>query len=615
MIMGINYTEKNKKMLQKYTTISFCGIALAMLAMLTLYSPMWKKDISQGKFTWDANGYYAYLPATFLYKDLKHHNYRHYIATKYNVPTYMWGEEKEGHLVLQYACGMAVIELPWFAMAHLTAKMGGYDADGYSMPYQLWLEYGLLLFALLGIYLLGKLLLRYFSDMTSAITLFCLTVGTNYFIYGTIANTNTHAALFTVYMLLIWATIRFYENINFRNALQIGLWVGLATLVRPTEAIALFIPLLWGVSDKASLLERLNLVKTHLPKLLLAIVMTIAIGSLQLLYWKYTSGNFVYYSYGDQTFSFLKPHLYDCFLSSRKGWITYTPIVVVGLIGFYPFWRKNAIVVSEQLHAIRPVITLIAVLSIWISFSWDIWWYGGGLGQRAMIQYLPFFAFPFAACLTWFSTRKIAQIGLATFIAVALYHNAWVTHGGSKGGYIFTEFTNDAYFFGTLWQWSKPTVEQEGLLDNPENNLILQNPKLVYSNDFEQDTTTNATNESISGKKSLQITKDLQFSQRYDITAKPTPNSKIAATATLLCKQREWDMYAIPMATLVFSQQGKDVKTNAIAIHRQLNENQNTQIRWTALCPDEPYDKISVYFWNRNSKTTTFIDDLKVEIE
>jgi hypothetical protein len=601
-------------MLQKYTRTSFAAIIAVMLYMVLVYTPMWEKPIHFGKFTYDANGYYAYLPATFIYKDLKQHKYRNYIGVKYNIPSDMWGEEKNGSLVLQYSCGMAIIEAPWFALAHLTAKVGGYDTDGYSMPYQLWQEYGLLLWSVLGIYLLARLLQRYFDDKVVAFTIFGLTVGTNYLPYGTALDTYTHTSLFTIYVLLLWATIRFYESMTYKNALQIGLWVGLATLTRPTEAICIFIPLLWGVGNKALLLERIALIKAHLPKLLAAVVLTLLIGSLQLWYWKYTTGHFFFYSYNNQTFSFLKPHLYDCFLSSKKGWITYTPIILIALLGFYPLWKNKTILENEALRSARFVITLIALLSIWITFSWDIWWYGGGIGQRAMIQYFPIFAFPFAAGVQFALLRNTYKWALIVFASGALYHNTWVTYGSLTGGYMFTDTTNDAYFFSHFWRWSEPTLDEERLLDNPENNLTLVQPKTIYGNDFEQDTSSCATKTAINGSRSIRIDEKEQFSPRYKVENVPK-NTKIAVTATILAPIREYAMYSNPLACLIFSYQGKQIKENRVWIHRQLITNEKIPLHWTGISPDEPFDKVEVVFWNAGSHTTTFIDDLKVEIE
>lgn len=599
-----------------YTKISLGTIVAFLLYIVVWYNPVGSEGVNQSKFTWDANGYYSYLPATFLYKDLRNFAYTNYIEAKYHTPPgYI---TIKGQKIIQYSCGQAVMEAPWFALGHFMAKLTKDGDDGYSMSYQVPMEWGMLLWCLLGIFVLANLLLRYFDDKTVAITLFCLTIGTNYYPYATVLNTYTHSPLFTVYALLLSATLRFYQHITMKNAAWLGVWVGLAVLTRPTEAIAVLIPVLWGVYDKDTFLERIVLIKANLLKLAVAVAITLLIGSLQLVYWKYVTGHFLFYSYDDQTFSFLKPHLYTCFFSSRKGWLTYTPMVLVALLGFYTLWRSSSMQTSfVHLKPHRFLLSVFAFLSIWITFSWDIWWYGGGIGQRAMIQYLPIFAFSFAAFtqeIIEHSPLKWVKWVLGGFMILSFYHNIWVFHGSMKGGYIFTGDCNDAYFFKTFWKWSPPTPDEERLLDNPENNLVLNTPKLIYKNDFEQDTSSNHLDNGFNGTKCIQISKELQYSKPYTIDiASSEAIKKIAATATFQIKNRDWGLWTVPVAQLQVKKNGKVIKSNFVHLHRQTNDGDIVKIGWTAYAPSESFDQIEVLFWNMDSHTTTLIDDLSIE--
>ncbi len=594
-----------------YTRLSLISIFAILLYAVLVYLPMWTTPPIFGKFVYDAHGYYDYLPAAFIYHDLKTVKHNGYIKSKYNIDPPTGEQQPTGGYALQYSCGQAVMELPWFALAHLIAKTAKYDADGYSKVYEITMDIGMMLWCFLGIFVLWKVLKRYFEDLTVAITLFGLTIGTNYLSYATFNNTYTHSPLFTVYALLIWATIQFYEKQTYKNAAAIGALVGLAMLTRPTEVICIFIPLLWGVFDKNSLIARINLIKAAYKKLTLAVFITIMIGSLQLFYWKHVTGHFFFYSYGEQSFHFLSPYFYKCLFSSRKGWITYSPIVLIALIGFYAFWRKTPIF-NENLKVHRPVISLVAFLAFWITFSWDIWWYGGGIGQRAMIQYLPLYAFPFAACTQDALSRPIAKWVFALFVAVAFYHNIWVFHGATKGGYINTAETNDAYFFNNLWRWTPTTSQDEYLLDNPENNATVNNPKIIYKNDFESDTTANATkNDVITGKTSWKISaahRVNEFSIPIDSKAKT-----VRVTATIKPLIREWDPWNTPLLTLRLNYKNTLIKSNTIKIHRGFMGSETKQIQIVAKAPNEPIDNISIVFDNQTLQSMTIIDDIIVE--
>ncbi|MCO6493745.1 MAG: glycosyltransferase family 39 protein, partial [Phaeodactylibacter sp.] len=190
---------------------------------------------------------------------------------------------------------------------------------------------GSVLVAIIGLWFMRRVLLRYFTDRVVAATLLILVLATNYLDYSAINGPMTHNYLFTLYALLIWLTIKFYERPAYSNALGIGLVLGLAALTRPTEIIAALIPILWGVGSRAQARERLAFFGTHWPKLALAAA-TVAVGSIQLIYWKYVSGDWIVYSYQDQGFSWLSPHIRNGLFSYRAGWLMYTPAMGFALL-------------------------------------------------------------------------------------------------------------------------------------------------------------------------------------------------------------------------------------------------------------------------------------------
>lgn len=597
--------------MKKYTRISLGLIASVCLLMVVCYRPLWKQPTNNGLFTWDAGGYYAYLPASFIYHDLKQLNYCYYIQAKYNLPP-SWAWEVNGNKLLQYSCGQAVMELPWFGLAHLVAKVGRYDADGFSMPYQLVVQFGMLLWCLFGVAVLGRVLLLYFEDRAVALSLFLVTLVTNYLAYATTMVSHTHAPLFTVYALMLWQTIRFYKKVSYGNAALIGVLAGIAALTRPTELIIVLLPLLWGVSDKESLLARFAFVKNHLLKLGLASLVMVAFSGLQFAYWKHVTGHFIFYSYGDQTFSFLKPHLYNCFFSTRKGWLVYSPIMLLSLIGFYYLWKSKAPSIRQN----RLALTSVALVAIWIAFSWDIWWYGGGLGQRAMIQYYPILAFPLAALVQHVLTqpKRIYKIIMVGFMAICTYHNIWLIHGATYGGYINTEETNDAYFFATLWRWRKPDKATLHLLDNPENKLPIQNPHLIYQQDFEQDSSKAVTTQNpLQGKASLRLNQPNQIVE-LEIPVATLQTARVQVKMQLRCDQREWDFWKIPHLYLNFYRDNQLLKSSVIRIQRDAFDGEQYELSLTCDAPTDNITAAKIVFNNLDGKAASTIDDIAVWI-
>ena len=113
--------------------------------------------------TWDVFGYYLYLPA-FFYDDPAILNNKDSLLSKYN-PTgsfYQAWKVPNGNYVMKYSCGQAIMYLPAFAVAHVIAKEFNYPVDGMSLPYQVTVNFEGLIVGIIGLWLLRKILKKYF---------------------------------------------------------------------------------------------------------------------------------------------------------------------------------------------------------------------------------------------------------------------------------------------------------------------------------------------------------------------------------------------------------------------------------------------------------------------
>ena len=354
-------------------------LCAVIIAGTHAYYPKWQMSYDEATISWDVSGYYFYLPAIFIYKDLKKVGFRDEVVSKYKMSNgaYQAYDHESGNRIMKYSAGMALQYLPYFLAGHGAALLLDYPADGFSLPYQVGISLGSLFMAFLGIFFLRKILLRYFDDTTTGITLLLIVAGTNYLNYSAIDGAMTHNWLFTLYTLLIWQSIRFYEQPSNFIALSIGGIVGLMALTRPTEIIACLIPLLWGCKNIKSLIKRVEFFyKFQLwggYYLLIASIAVISTGSIQLLYWKYVSGQWLVYSYQDQGFSWLTPHIWDGLFSGRAGWLVYTPTMMLALLGFWKLWQMH----KELFFAVFSF----ALIFSYVTFAWDIWWYGGSFSE------------------------------------------------------------------------------------------------------------------------------------------------------------------------------------------------------------------------------------------
>ncbi|MEZ4918622.1 MAG: glycosyltransferase family 39 protein [Saprospiraceae bacterium] len=376
----------NKKLTSLYSLLA----CILISSMLIQYRASHFTPDSKGNYmatSWDAFGYYLYLPGTFIYNDLTQLEWLPEIDQKYAVTgghLYQAHKYTNGNYVGKYLGGVALMELPFFFIGHAIALNSDYPADGFSAPYQYAIVWGAVCYAIFAFFFLRYLLLRYFSDSTTAISLLLLALATNLFQYIAVAGAMSHAFIFPLYALVIYTTIKWHEKPALRWAFFTGLIIGLATICRPTEAIMLFIPLLWDTQTKEHRKLKWEKVRLHKSHILLA-----ALGGLigilpQLIYWKFASGSFVY-NVGSK-WSFLNP-FFRVLIGFENGWFVYTPITIFFVAGLF-FIKK---------YPFKRAFTTFCLLNIWIIISWFDWKYGATYSTRALVQSYPVFAFPFAA--------------------------------------------------------------------------------------------------------------------------------------------------------------------------------------------------------------------------
>ena len=205
-----------------------CCVAL-LLSVAMIFYPKWNNEGTESPLGYDASTYYWYLPATFIYKDLKKQEFGDSINAKYkfNAAFEQSYVHTSGNRGITYSSGVAVLQLPAFAVAHVLAQPLGFEPDGFSKPYRVAIQAWSLIWVLIGLWFFRKLLLFYFSDKVVDITLLLLVFGTTYLNYNAIDVTLTHSWLFTIYVFLLLSTRAFYLQPSRKYAVSIGLLTGL----------------------------------------------------------------------------------------------------------------------------------------------------------------------------------------------------------------------------------------------------------------------------------------------------------------------------------------------------------------------------------------------------
>jgi hypothetical protein len=404
-------------------------LLVVLLGLLNLYlggvyqfeEPMRWANI----FSSDSEGYYLYLPATFIYG---------YI----DVPVTYIHEVVTSPILFKYTYGVAFLEAPFFALAHVAAPLFGYPANGFSEPYAFAVLLSTTFYGGLGLYLTGLLLQKRFGWQTAWITIAALYLGTNLLYYMMKDPGMSHPYSFFLFALLLYLLERLQPHPKRLHFLLVGLVYGLICVIRPTNAVVGLVFLCWntGISAKA-LKQRLGLALTYRKQLLLGLAGIVLAILPQLLYWHYASGNWLVYSYGNEGFhNWHAPKMLSVLFSVQNGWLVYSPMMV------FTLWGLGLMLYKKALNGL--FIAVLLLIATYTFGSWWAWWFGGAYGHRCFIDFLPFLAFPFAYWVQWLRQQSwTLQLPVLAIALLFCYYNAGMTYW-----YNYT-----APWDGENWNW------------------------------------------------------------------------------------------------------------------------------------------------------------------
>jgi hypothetical protein len=329
----------------------------------------------------DGKGYYAYLPAVFIYQDLSFPFVEEYEERYYDPGNFSEFRAGAGdHIVNKYWSGVAVMMSPFFSVGYLFSLLGDYESDGYDYPFQASLAMGAIFWLLFGVYLLHRVFIHEWkiSSRLASLSLMLMVFATNLFYYTIYEPSMSHVYSFAAISLWIDSVMRFKSSRALKHLLRMGLSLGLITLIRPTNLVMVFsLPFLLGgfqpFKDFLFTLRNFNFLSVFGLSFM-------AVVSIQILIFLIQTGRPLVYSYGDEGFRFLHPEIFNLLFSFRKGLFVYTPLTFLSLAGFFFMPRERSL-----------YLFLFLFLVIYLLSSWWMWFYGGSYGMRAAIDYYPFF--------------------------------------------------------------------------------------------------------------------------------------------------------------------------------------------------------------------------------
>ncbi|MGK0366352.1 MAG: hypothetical protein ACI85O_003425 [Saprospiraceae bacterium] len=360
----------------------------------------------------DAKGYYAYLPAIFIYKDLSFEFWREpekkYWGklNPYNAYRQKVEDSEAGCCVNKYYAGTAVLQLPFFLTGHAITKAKKGDADGYSYYYQVLINIGTICYLFIGLLFFNRFLKsNQINRWKRLITLYVTAFGTNIAVYSLDDPSMSHIYSFAAVSLFMVLSDKFFRQNSMKTLLLAATIFGLIVLIRPINGLVIFsLPFLAGTSEK--LIKGFDFIKNKPISLLFSALLFFAVVGIQLILYKIQTGHFIVYSYQDEGFDFLDPNILNILFSYKKGLFVYTPLAGIAMIGLFFMKRYRGLALGSFLLFLTYVLS-----------CWHPWWYGGSFSSRVYVEYFPFIFFAFAVLLS----KMKKKIILISFLAGTLF--------------------------------------------------------------------------------------------------------------------------------------------------------------------------------------------------
>jgi hypothetical protein len=410
-----------------------------------LFSAVWMifsfyaiKQWREERFVWvhEMKSYYAYLPGFFVFDDvaleeteMTPYVYEHFYAPR---PGPVRGN------IMKTTMGVAFLQAPFFLTAHTYAKFTQWPSDGFCQPYRKMAVLAALFYSFLGLFFVRKTLRYFFTDNVVSLVLVTIFAGTNLYYYTFYEGAMSHVYSFFLISVFTYLTVSWHRVPSSWKLLLLGGILGLITLIRPVNLCVSLFFLLYRDASQISYSDKFKLLFSKWKIILVGGVLFFLALLPQLAYWKYTSGNWLYYSYGAETFFWFKPKIWLGLFSYQKGWLVWTPVMWFAVVGML-FLRKKD----------KPLFLPVAVslvVYIYIIFSWWCWWYGGSFGMRAMIDVSAFLAIPLAAFFQYIVRSKIFVLPVLGLWLFLLSLNIFQIHQYTVGKIHWAGTTKKAYW-------------------------------------------------------------------------------------------------------------------------------------------------------------------------
>ncbi|MBG0782802.1 MAG: hypothetical protein H0S84_11075 [Bacteroidales bacterium] len=468
----------------------------------------------------DGKGYYEYLPAVFIYKDLNFAYTDTLISRFYDHKATSSGYLHliKGNKINKYFVGTAVSLMPFFLTAHLIATQdSNIEADGYSLIYQDFVFYAALFYLFIGLLFLRKLLEIYrvptgYIFVLQIVTLF----SSSLMYYASNLPSFSHVYSFAFVNLFLYFISKYNIKPHKNELYWAAFALGMIILIRPVNGlIILFVPYIFD-SWSTFILTLKSIFTRNKLALIISTAIILLLISIQPVIWYLQTGNFYVNSYQEERLILTQPNIIKFLFSYQKGFFVYAPaffiLILLGVITSASkknYWKLFSFLV--------PYLIVVYILS-----SWWVWFYGASYGSRVMIDYygvIILFGSSFYSIKTKFIKQATFLLfGFFIYLAIVqtFQYKNFIMHWArmNKERYWQIFLKTEPQYKGLYWMNTYYLKADQIVLDKTISDQYILNPEINTTSLIDSTSLKNIDGEA--SKHLLQLEYKVNFKQGLD---------------------------------------------------------------------------------------------------
>ena len=342
---------------------------------------------------------------------------------------WVYEDTPTGHVRNLMPVGPALLWTPLFlgvvALTALANAAGAaYPVDGFGRLFQATAGFSGVAAAAAGVWLSYKACRIIVGARAAIWATVTVWLASSAVYYSVISPTYSHASslLAVSAFWLVW--LRMEDPRPLRRYVLLGALCGVAALMRWQDAILLAIPALdllravipgrGGSSIVPSGAEGIRSAPISLGagtvRGLITLAAAAAAFSPQMLVWWTLYGRPLAIPQGQGFMQWSRPALLEVLFSDWHGLLTWTPVILLCLIGFVALWRRS------QRAGLAAVVFF--ALSWYVNAAVADWWAGEAFGSRRFVSCFPIFALALAALFERWSPRlEVLALTSAAIVA------------------------------------------------------------------------------------------------------------------------------------------------------------------------------------------------------